>query len=81
MNSQIKIIPNPNDGRFNLLRENSFNSLCRIYNLFGELVLEETVMRNSNSFDLDLPSGIYFLRLENGIELKPISIKFIVLKP
>lgn len=42
------------------MRENYFNTVCRIYNVFGELVLEEAVIGNSNSFDVDLPSGIYF---------------------
>ncbi len=78
---QINIFPNPNDGRFTLVRENYFSTVCRIYNIFGEVVLEEKVAGNSKSFDVDLPSGIYFLSLENGIDLKPVSIKFIILKP
>jgi len=77
---QINMFPNPNDGRFNLMRENSFSTVCRIYNIFGEVVLEETVTGSSNSFDVDLPYGIYFLSLQNGIEFKPASIKFIILK-
>ncbi|MBK6399526.1 MAG: T9SS type A sorting domain-containing protein [Bacteroidetes bacterium] len=79
LESQVKIFPNPNYGKFNLVRENYFNTVCRIYNVFGELVLEEAVIGNSNSFDVDLPSGIYFLSLENGIELLPVSKKFIIL--
>ncbi len=77
---QIEIFPNPNDGRFTLMRENYFSTVCRIYNIFGEVVLEEKVTGNSKSFDVDLPSGIYFLSLENGAGLKPVSKKLIIQK-
>ena len=61
----FKIYPNPSNGliRFNY---NLVNSNIEIFNLTGKKIEEHRVI-NSNFIDLNLPSGIYFIKTQvNG---------------
>lgn len=72
------IFPNPNNGNFNLLVQESINGKCLIYDLNGKIVFENDFVGGTTKFYLnDLLSGIYFLRLisESG---KNYNRKFIL---
>ena len=61
----LKIHPNPNDGVFTIEVSESVNSIndhytISFYNTFGEKVHEEKMNESVQSFDVDLPSGIYY---------------------
>lgn len=67
-----KIYPNPTDHQLNLNLQSSGNSVYSIYltDLLGNSYkLEKNLQLNSGNhslhFDIDLPSGVYFLHIEN----------------
>lgn len=62
----FKLYPNPNSGKFtiNLPDYNSTTSL-EIYNQIGQLVYKNEFNKKTQTFDLNLPKGVYLLRLSN----------------
>jgi hypothetical protein len=80
---EILIYPNPSSGQFNILQnsDNESESMIKIYNLLGQIVLTKTFSTTNglNNFKLDITNcskGIYILELtstdQNG--KKNISI-------
>lgn len=64
--SIIKIYPNPNNGKLNLIISNQkFKNLkFEIYNCLGELVLKNIIENEKNSIDLtNQVDGIYFIKV------------------
>lgn len=62
----LTIFPNPSKGEFSISSEywtTSSRYAVAIYNLFGELISEETVTSKEQKIHLDAPNGIYFLRI------------------
>ncbi len=62
---QLKVYPNPNEGMFTVEVLQSGNTIndhytITFYNTFGEKVHVEKMNTFVQSFDLDLPSGIYY---------------------
>jgi hypothetical protein len=61
----FKIYPNPSNGLISF-NYNLVNSNIEIFNLTGKKIKEHHVI-NSNFIDLNLPSGIYFIKTQvNG---------------
>ena len=75
LSDQLKIFPNPSDGRFQLSLEYDGEKkvVAKIFDITGKLIqdISENLVNNKSTVtadvDLDLPrSGIYFLRVEIG---------------
>ena len=75
LSDQLKIFPNPSDGRFHLSLEydGMKKVVAKIFDITGKLVqdISETLVINNSTVtaDVDLRntrSGIYFLRIEIG---------------
>lgn len=67
--NQIRIYPNPNNGRFNILLSQASEqySEIKIYNVLGKLVSEYSNQTNSLSIDLsDQSNGVYFAHISNS---------------
>jgi len=61
----IVIIPNPSDGNI-LLSGVKPESVISIFDLTGQLLLEERTVIQQQTLRLDLPDGIYFLGITNS---------------
>jgi hypothetical protein len=79
----LKIIPNPNDGRFNLLIASSITSNCdlKIFSSYGQVIFEKTLFlingNNNTIINLDkINRGIYLLQIknENSMIIKKVLI-------
>ncbi|MCH2045328.1 MAG: T9SS type A sorting domain-containing protein [Saprospiraceae bacterium] len=76
--------PNPNTGAFSLELDldQTQDVNCTIYNSLGNKVHTEhfnSIQAGILDFDLDVPTGIYFLRVDNGNE-NLLTHKFIIQK-
>ena len=78
----IDLSPNPNDGKFNL-RIKDFeqgNLSMEIIDVMGRVIKFEELEINSRNwsqtYDYDLPSGMYFLKVSSQKRMR--SIQFIV---
>jgi subtilisin-like proprotein convertase family protein len=79
---EIQIFPNPNDGNFNVLFEKPVweNLGLKMYNVHGQLILEQNLARGAFNFEIQTPSiaaGIYFVKIETANEflVKRIIVK------
>ena len=61
----VSVSPNPSNGNFTLSSEISKGEI-EIYNIIGEKTYSTTVNNKSSAFNLNMPSGIYFLQLKTG---------------
>ena len=78
--NQIKIFPNPNNGKFNVQMSKFENIKMEIYNVFGECIDKQIFKSANEQIDLsNVSDGIYFLRMtsEQGATY---SQKFIISK-
>ena len=75
-NEFFRLFPNPNNGQFTIQVSAELNERkISVLNSTGLLVAEEFLSGSkTSSFQLDLPNGIYFIRLQNSNR----SLKFIV---
>jgi acid phosphatase len=71
----FQVYPDPSDGRFTVYSlQATLNKNCNleIYNLFGEIVLKQTLdiptAIGKETINLDVPNGIYFLRVSTPPE-------------
>lgn len=64
-NSAFTLFPNPNNGTFTITSSGD-NVLFEILNVNGEVVKAFRSNATVQTFDLDLPAGIYFLRAEES---------------
>ncbi|MEM6697426.1 MAG: T9SS type A sorting domain-containing protein [Bacteroidota bacterium] len=77
------VSPSPNDGQFSLQLENLPNAKqlnIKFVDIKGRVLLQQERAINLNDlsldFDLDLPFGLYFMRLESGKRSK--VVRFVV---
>lgn len=74
----FEVFPNPNEGTFSITNQNpSTETEIYLYDIFGSLVYETIFSNKELSLSVDLPSGVYFLRLVQNEEAfsKRIQIK------
>ncbi|MBI4932047.1 MAG: T9SS type A sorting domain-containing protein [Bacteroidetes bacterium] len=85
ISSGISLYPNPTNGKFEVRSEKSEVRSIEIYNVLGENVYSEKILNpKSLNLNLDMPSGIYFLRVsvpsgqlktEQGTAIKKLVIQ------
>ncbi|MBK6983481.1 MAG: T9SS type A sorting domain-containing protein [Bacteroidetes bacterium] len=60
----FSLYPNPNNGNFNILNENTEKELSLdIYNLLGEKVYYQGITEQNSVLNLNLKSGVYFVNV------------------
>jgi hypothetical protein len=73
INSKTFVYPNPNSGFITIKNENFINSKVNVTltDLAGRTILEKVVISYSSNLklDLDVPNGIYFLKINSGASL------------
>ncbi|MFZ4613431.1 MAG: T9SS type A sorting domain-containing protein, partial [Bacteroidia bacterium] len=73
INSKTFVYPNPNSGFITIKNENFINSKVNVTltDLAGRTILEKVVISDSSKLklDLDVPNGIYFLKINSGASL------------
>jgi len=59
-----------------LNNDNAVNSVMKLYNITGQEILSAPLKSNRNEFVLDVPSGVYFVKvaLEGGIYTKKVLV-------
>jgi hypothetical protein len=65
----MSIFPNPSSGRFFISISNAPQEayMMRVYNVMGELVLQDSVRQSRQELDLRVqPSGVYFVQITNS---------------
>ncbi|MDY0014727.1 MAG: T9SS type A sorting domain-containing protein [Bacteroidales bacterium] len=75
--NNVKVYPNPSDGKINIYSENMFTRV-KLVNMLGQVVYNVPVTANEFTFEMsDLHPGIYVLQLqtEKGLISRKISIK------
>jgi hypothetical protein len=71
----VKLYPNPNDGNFAI--ETGENSGLKIVNIYGQIILAETLLSGKDKIDLSkYPRGIYFGEVKQNNISK--AFKFII---
>lgn len=66
-NLGIKIYPNPNLGNFTVELDNPAElGSIEVYNSVGELVKKVEKVNKVNGLEIDVPDGIYLVRIKNG---------------
>lgn len=64
----IKVFPNPSPGIFTVEMDLSQGRAYQVLTSVGEIVLTDVINHNNRTIDLSaLPSGIYFLKINNSI--------------
>jgi hypothetical protein len=73
--SSVNISPNPNPGQFKIQSSESIQSI-EVFNVYGEKVYLQSVNNKSCIATLDVPNGIYFLKVisERGTVVKKVVI-------
>jgi len=67
IDKHIQIYPNPSTGKFNIEIEKTDDGVIEIYNVMGENVYSEKILnRKSLLLNLDVPNGIYFVKIYDG---------------
>ena len=67
--NEISVYPNPSTGVFHILlpENHNFNS-SRLYNQFGQVILQKSINTEITNFEIklnqDFPKGIYYLKVE-----------------
>lgn len=74
----IKLVPNPSQGRFNILSENpSEEASISIVNMLGQTIWEVKMEQGQNQLEVDIssqPAGIYSVRLLSGSLKKELRV-------
>jgi hypothetical protein len=64
--SDFTFFPNPSSGRISVSGLLSSMNTLIVYDVFGKRVCQTTIGIESGSLQLDLPDGIYFMKISNG---------------
>jgi hypothetical protein len=75
--ASVQVYPNPTSRRITLVNEKLKVGKIELYNLFGGLVLQQAIISKTEELDLDVPGGVYFLKLigEQGAVTKKIVVQ------
>ena len=76
LDKNLTLFPNPSNGKFQISTKENINSV-EVYSLNYEKVKSITNIMSSN-FDLDVNSGIYFLRILFDNDSRPLFKKIVV---
>lgn len=82
LDESISIYPNPTDSQFqlNILTKNSINHQLILTNIYGQIVLSQTINQSLTNFSVkDLATGVYFIQVLNN-EYKISSVKKLMVK-
>ena len=73
----IKIYPNPTRFILNINIENTnlINGKIEVYDLSGRLIKTKQITKNSTELDMNVPTGIYIIKIQNN---DFVSIKKII---
>jgi hypothetical protein len=67
--SKISIYPNPTNGNFTIEIDNTKNASIEIFNISGQLFLQNLLVENTTQFDLsNYSNGMYFVKIETQEE-------------
>lgn len=66
--TDIVIYPNPSDGKFSIVTNNSGNLNIKIIDLLGNVVLSENINGRQSQYDLIIASGIYLYIVDKDSE-------------
>lgn len=65
--NEFQVYPNPSNGQFSIVDNETKPSLLEVYNSMGEPIYTSTIRPGSSNFDLSThPKGIYFIRIFHG---------------
>jgi hypothetical protein len=70
---EVKVVPNPNTGKFVLDLGDIQAAEVSILNSLGQVIIREQVTK-SRSFDLDLQNGIYFIEIRDDNYFKTFKL-------
>ena len=71
----IKIYPNPNNGNFQVsFSDEHLGKTVFIYNSIGQLVTKVAIENLQEEITIN-QKGVYFLKLENGLEVSRVLVK------
>ncbi len=84
-NDELRIIPNPNNGIFQIASSHQLlaNSRIEIYNMLGQKVYSHYQITKSSNYQIDLsnqPSGVYLYRVVSPQGENMAEGKFIIVK-
>lgn len=74
---EVQLFPNPTNNHLSILTENTTLTRIEVLSLTGQVI--QTVTLNSQNYELDvqdLPTGVYFLRLEDNRQAQLVQ-KFV----
>lgn len=75
--STFELYPNLNQGNFSIRSSSQKQANLDIYDVKGRQVYSSKWMGNKQDYELDLPNGMYFVRLQSG---KSIDVKKFVIE-
>ncbi len=75
----LLVYPNPSAGNFKLVINNEQPTKyykLKIFDIFGKIVFEKTLLSKYETINLDVPGGIYFLQVQgdNFIQTKKLEV-------
>ena len=79
LKNDFSVFPNPTSGNIQIRKENLIaDCTFFVYNIFGEIVFSSSFHGLKQTFNLNLPSGLYFLELNSkyGIERTKIIVQY-----
>jgi hypothetical protein len=72
----LKVYPNPNNGSFSVISSKNITDHVLVRDVLGNVIFEKEVSLTedqSAEFTLDVPSGIYFLSVNNDVTILSIN--------
>lgn len=72
--SSVKVYPNPSFGKFTIeLSPQMASANFVILNTIGEIIIQDVLLPGKNQ-EFELPSGIYFIKIESNQEIQVIRV-------
>lgn len=78
-NNFFTIYPNPNNGSFTIVSNNLGNTTIEIYNISGQLIIKEVLLKKNTQVILkENPKGVYLVRITNKNTNETVIKKLII---
>lgn len=68
--NDVSVYPNPSNGKFTVSVNDYQNASIKIYNLTGEVVLDETIYKPKTIIHLHVSKGVYIYQVKSNNSLK-----------